>query len=416
MTLNLFQSVPPSVNEHDLKNERISTRLSILLLALSLIILLLYNSLIIVIKTDNLAKPTFEQYKKLYSKYFTTLTCPCNNSIISYETILNINYTLHQACTSTFVIQQWINYHIYSNTSNVVNADDFRSSGKFAFQALNSSCELVNRTIVDNLSQFLSNQYVSTTVTPENLFQSQIQTSVRQFNSSIINNFVRLLDLIKNTTQINGLHSALMTNYDLEIPSNSIRGYYTSRNYTKCRCHTSPTCMEPFSIYNSAKEVLFRIPGLYRGCYIIEALLQSSLECFYDQICINNLRLYLNISSTMNMTALDSSSKTRYSVKSTIKELLDQLMIEEWNPSWSYENYYNECQPIECTYIHETKNGIVYIITALFGLVGGLITVLKIVVPLLVKFLRRKKELETSENSKRNLSIGDHHRGMRVKM
>ncbi|CAF1412955.1 unnamed protein product [Adineta ricciae] len=265
---------------------------------------------------------------------------------------------------------------------------NFQELSIFTFQALYAFCQLTNRTVSERLTQFLSNQYVSTTVTPENLFQSQIQTSVRQFNSSIINDFVRSLDLIKNTTQINGLHSALMTNYDFYMASGTTQLYMNSCIHSECDCHISPTCVEPLSIINKYGHVPFYIPGLYYGCYIIEALLQSTLECFYNKTCIATIRYIYYNNLNVSMIALDSSSKTRYSVKSTIKELLDQLMIEEWNPSWSYENYYNECQPIECTYIHETKNGIVYIITALFGLVGGLITVLKIVVPRLVKFIR----------------------------
>jgi hypothetical protein len=90
----------------------------------------------------------------------------------------------------------------------------------------------------------------------------------------------------------------------------------------------------------------------------------------------------------MNITSLDPSLSSEYSVNSTIQELLDELMIEEWNLSITYNNYYNACQPIVCTYTSETKNGIVYIITVLLGLVGGLIIVLEFVVPRLMKFIR----------------------------
>ncbi|CAF0989475.1 unnamed protein product [Adineta ricciae] len=387
--LNLFQSIPPSVNEHHLKNERISTRLFMLLLALSLVILLLYNSLITVIKTDSITKPTFEQYEQLYETHPITLTCPCETILISYETILNINYTLHQVCTSFLTSEQWFMY-LYNTSNNISNGSisDSRQSVPFLFQALSVFCQLANRTISDGLFQFRLNQYISTTVTPENLFQSQIQTFIRQFNSSITKNFIRSLDLVQSITHTNVLYSARQTNYRLSLLDNATHVGSVPVMYSECDCYSSAKCTEQVSVSTPDAHVLSNVSGLYRGCYTIEALLQSTLECFYDQICINNLRSYLNISSTVNMTALDSSSKTRYSVKSTIKELLDQLMIEEWNPSWSYESYYNECQPIECTYIHETKNGIVYIITALFGLVGGLITVLKIVVPRLVKFIR----------------------------
>jgi hypothetical protein len=89
----------------------------------------------------------------------------------------------------------------------------------------------------------------------------------------------------------------------------------------------------------------------------------------------------------MTIIALNSSLPTNYSVTSTIQQLLDGLMVENWNVSLTYESYYNACQPIECIYTYETRNGVVYIITTIIGLVGGLITVLKVLVPALVKFI-----------------------------
>jgi hypothetical protein len=62
-------------------------------------------------------------------------------------------------------------------------------------------------------------------------------------------------------------------------------------------------------------------------------------------------------------------------------------MVEQWNRSIMYDRYYNECQPTECTYTHETKNSIIYIFTTLFGLTGGLTAALKLLVPRLVNFI-----------------------------
>ncbi|CAF3502101.1 unnamed protein product, partial [Adineta steineri] len=56
------------------------------------------------------------------------------------------------------------------------------------------------------------------------------------------------------------------------------------------------------------------------------------------------------------------------SMNSTIQELVDQLMVEEWNSSTIYDGYYNECQPSKCSYSYETKNGLIYIITTVIGL------------------------------------------------
>lgn len=56
-------------------------------------------------------------------------------------------------------------------------------------------------------------------------------------------------------------------------------------------------------------------------------------------------------------------------------------MVEQWNITSAFESYYQECQPTQCTYVFQTRNDAIYIVTTLVGLVGGLNTVLKFVTP-----------------------------------
>jgi len=102
----------------------------------------------------------------------------------------------------------------------------------------------------------------------------------------------------------------------------------------------------------------------------------------------------------MNIPALDASLSSRFLENSTIEDLLDELMIEEWNSSILYDNYFNECEPTECTYTHQTKKSIIYIVTTIIGLIGGLTTALQLVVPRLVMLARKKKEVQRSQNGK----------------
>jgi hypothetical protein len=125
---------------------------------------------------------------------------------------------------------------------------------------------------------------------------------------------------------------------------------------------------------------------------VIEALLQSNLECFYSQQCINTLQSYISPVSSKNFTALNSSLSSNYFPNSTINELLNQLMIEKWNVSLTHERYFNACKPTQCTYTFETRNDIIYIVTTLFGIAGGLTTVLKLILPRVIKLIRKKKE------------------------
>ncbi|CAF3420766.1 unnamed protein product [Rotaria sp. Silwood1] len=391
--LNLFSSMPPSTREFDLRNERIATRLFILLLFLSTTTLIIHTSLVNVTKTVNIHAPSFKTYSQLYLIHSQTLTCPCTTISIEYKKFLYVNYTFHQVCNSLYITDIW-REHLTSSLSNItLYFRDFRASRKFLFQALSTFCALTNRTVFTSLDRFYSNRYISITVTSSQMFQLQMQSIFKQFISSTTNDLLLSLQIIRNTTQTNAFFSGRWTNYDLyptfspRLPKMEILAPYP-QYYSNCRCDVSMTCIEQSAIYDSMGTTkLFSIPGIYKGCFIIESLLQSTLECFYKQKCIDQLQSYLIYDFPMNMTVLDSSLPSRFFENSTIQELVNELMIEQWNLSTMYENYYNACQPVRCTYGFATKNSIIYIVTIVFGLVGGIVTILKLIIPQFVKLI-----------------------------
>ena len=129
---------------------------------------------------------------------------------------------------------------------------------------------------------------------------------------------------------------------------------------------------------------------MHIGCYPVEALLQSDLRCFYDQTCLSELLSYFNGLSPPSITALDASLLVQFRVDSSTEVILNELMVERWNRSSKYQNYFDACGAFQCTYIQKTKNSIIYIVTTIIGLVGGVITMLKVIVPRLVALVRRK--------------------------
>ena len=213
LTLNLFPSIPPSTDDSELRRQRISTRLFIFLLILSLSVLIVYTSVITITETVHVNTPSLSHYSQLYSEFSQTLTCPCSKISVSNEKFLHINYTLHQVCNSTFVSENWILYFAYASIARYVFSGDYRSASILAFQTLSAFCQLVNETIATSLIRFYSNQYVSATVTPLQLFKTQTQTLIDEFISSTANSFTSSLRMIRGTTQGNGLQSAFQTNY-----------------------------------------------------------------------------------------------------------------------------------------------------------------------------------------------------------
>jgi hypothetical protein len=66
-------------------------------------------------------------------------------------------------------------------------------------------------------------------------------------------------------------------------------------------------------------------------------------------------------------------------------------MIEQWNEQISFNSYYEKCNPVFCVYTYNKQGDLSYMFTTIIGLIGGLTTILKIIIPSIVAFLRRKK-------------------------
>ena len=390
---NLFPNIPPSTEQHQLKTQRISTRLFICLLFVSLTILLLYNSLVTVTKPITVKSPSLDQYAQLYAKDAQTLTCPCKQISTDYHKFLNLTYTFHQVCYSQFVTHDWLDYLIAGWRSATLGNTDFRYTSVYHFRALVSLCELLSSTISDSLTRFYDTQYVSMFVIPKKLLESQVESLVSDYKSSTTNNFLTSVQIVRDTIQANALLSSVFTNAYLYNPSSDSTIRSGWQRYTaNCSCRLSYSCASKSPILNDARtQVRFYVPGIYISCYLVESLLQSTLECFYNQTCFDTLISFMNITWPLNVTVLDSSSPSQFSTTSTIKEIVGMLMVEQWNSSIMFADYYNECAPIECTYMETSRYDMLYIITTLIGLAGGLVTGLKLIAPFIVNLVRRKK-------------------------
>lgn len=65
-------------------------------------------------------------------------------------------------------------------------------------------------------------------------------------------------------------------------------------------------------------------------------------------------------------------------------------MTEEWIINISHSQYFDQCQVSLCTYSVTSRFNLLYIITTLIALIGGLTKVLRILIPPIVKFIRRR--------------------------
>lgn len=125
------------------------------------------------------------------------------------------------------------------------------------------------------------------------------------------------------------------------------------------------------------------------GCYAIDALLHSTLECFFDPNCLNTI---LNFYPTRNLSGISilSMNQSKFPSKTLIKTLLGEAFLEQWATENSFTNYYNQCAPISCTYTGVRRNNGIYILAALLGLCGGFTVILRICIPPIIHWCRKR--------------------------
>jgi hypothetical protein len=174
---------------------------------------------------------------------------------------------------------------------------------------------------------------------------------------------------------------------------------------SECVCSLSSFCTAPTGLFldvNHTTEHRFSkemyngsippimILGWKGGCYPLESLLLSTLECFYNLTCLTFI-----VSNNTLIQPLDVN-KQKHPTSTTILDLLSELFINDWNSTISYEKYIEECAPKFCTYSYTTRKIFVQIVTILFGLIGGLTIGLELIIgevilPLFIFIMKRRE-------------------------
>lgn len=139
-------------------------------------------------------------------------------------------------------------------------------------------------------------------------------------------------------------------------------------DYEGCNCGVSPKCTQPSG-------------GMLTGCYPIEALLQSTLQCFYNQQCID---------SYGNFKALNLSVSSRFDVNSTVEFILRELMVEKYLINTSYNKYFAECAPSSCSYSYIGHRNAIDSMITLVELYGGLAIITGWITALIMRLCRRR--------------------------
>ena len=110
---------------------------------------------------------------------------------------------------------------------------------------------------------------------------------------------------------------------------------------------------------------------------MFNALLNSTLEVFYNQTFVNILTNSSNYYPKLNGSISNS----------TIETLLSRMFVTHWSNETSFERYFNHCAPNLCQYTVTKQHGFLPIIIILIGFFGGLSSILRIITPFIITTL-----------------------------
>jgi hypothetical protein len=377
-------------------NKHYLTRgIHIVLVVTTLITLYFASTFTLQTTTKQILNTSLENYEELRVRYSDTLQCPCVQISIPYKSFMNITVlSRHQVCSSPFITERWISTLPLPKPQKGHSLIDFNKTAIGFFQLLTSLCELSERHLTDEISDLMRKSLISTHVISRLQFSEQIQSIIDQFEQNIPFSFLTTLQMIRAMISDNHLMTVFETNWQWMEPSLNHPDYWGLKLHTKpivynssCNCGLSSECVQESSMKS----------GLMVGCYPLESLLKSTLECLYNVSCFSLLQYV-----SQSFAPLNDSHPSRFQKNSTVKSILDQLMIEQWNNNINYEKYYNECSPSFCSYSYIERNHTLQVLTLLLGLYGGLTIIMNVVALLigalwhkiLIKYQRRHVQVQ----------------------
>ncbi len=392
--LNLFYSGVQ--DEQTIQGERRSTRFYLVLLIVSMIISTIYYTIIPYTEIVLKEPPSLNEYLTLVHQ--SSLQCPCSKVGVAYEKFIQIEPVYHEICQSNFITDDWLNHllSLYEKSPINSSSSDFRRIAVFQFQTIRSLCQLAKEMNKYNIQSFLKKEFIQSQLISFELFQVQINSFVAEFINSTSKTFLRTLHFVQNTTA----QSLLMTG----APVNSAQPHdeyfadykevtfpFTETEYTfldgstcTCSSSTATTCMGIATFENQP------VDGFQTGCYMLNALFQSTFQILYNQSFLDKLAS----NPSKRFQKLNSSVSN-----STIGMLLSRMFVDHWLNATYYERYFNMCEPDLCQYTVIQHHDFLYIVTFMIGFYGGLSSALSIVVPFIImaawpiiyKFFSRKR-------------------------
>lgn len=381
--LNVFESEIDDAES--IYRQKLSTRIYLCMMILSMTCLVTFAFLLPRTINVTVSQPSEHRFIQLNTEYSDTLKCPCTHITQLFGDIVRIQVSFHEICHSRFISQEYIDV-IYAANVSFISPVDIRTTISAFWQLIGSFCNLSQGTFVDAHNTFNREILLTTMAESQVFIETKVQSSLNTAIYSAVNRIKRNRRIVRETILGNGFISGLNTNYYTYLIKTETLGTVVAIEANHfpdgCSCSNINGCIRPTVKYDMNGTLhMTEIPGMMFDCLLLDAALASSLECFYDSQC-----LFLVQDHIPTETRLDPlRNPSRFLRNTTIKLMLDELLIEEQNITIDYSKYYKQCSPKYCAYSYSHRFDIPYIITIATTAFSGISMILRITIPTLVK-------------------------------
>ena len=176
--------------------------------------------------------------------------------------------------------------------------------------------------------------------------------------------------------------------------------------FTKCICAINPYCMS-LNMINLSELIIdkdnpyndiYLSSGLVSACSTMDSILYSTFECFYSNSnCLNFFLKYALQQIPIEYQSMwgskihpfiYNSSRNRFPPNISIGIIIKNLMIENWNTTLFYTDFYQSCAPTCCTYLEKRRvKTFVEVLITFVSVIGGLTAFLHFITPYLLNIM-----------------------------
>ncbi|CAF0862711.1 unnamed protein product [Adineta steineri] len=394
-------------------NGRWATRLYILLFLSTFTILIFYTMIQPHSVTKTFDQPSFNSSEQLRKIYGNKLKCSCSQIASTYNKFVEIIPEFHPICSSQFVSKEWHMGIINSLTSNfsLYSENDYRRFISAHLQYLQGLCQISKDSVNNAINELLTSLLVTVELLSKENFHHCIETLIEESKSDVPFLVSRFLFMIQTFNHGNAFMTTYGTNFQYVSRISDSYAHTNAMIYDdNCSCGLSSNCTTQANFIE--KSTIIPIVGLKMGCLPSESFRLSTLECFYNQSCLDLVHKYTNY---QNSSIALSTNLSYFPPNSTINELINHAFTEQWLKNITYSSYYDECFPSVCSYTYIEKFNILYLITLFLSLQGGLTLVLAWICPKIIQnvskiyhyYRRRRQRTSVYPDNSLSMSSND---------